>query len=153
MEERGLDKRLLLALAAIAAIVIALGIQMCGGPDTSSPDAAVQSYFSAIADGDGEEACEIATQEFQAEAAASVVGTPSEGETCAEAVDNTPEEARELIEDVAVETAETAGDGAVVEVTIDSDDFPPDPLRFDLVRDDDGWLIADLEDQPPAPAG
>jgi hypothetical protein len=146
MEDRKLDSRMLLALAAIAAIVVAVGIAMCGGADTSSPDAAVRSYFSAVADGDGEEACGIATPEFQQEAVTSVVGTPSEGESCEEAVANVPDEAREVIEDVTVETEETGSDEAVVAVTIDSDDFSDAPLRFDVVRGDDGWRIADLED-------
>ena len=152
MEDRTLDSRMLLALAAVAAIVIAIGVSMCGGADTSSPDAAVRSYFSAVADGDGEEACAIATEGFRAEAVASVVGTPSEGESCEEAVGNVPEDARDVIDDVAVETAETGADEAVVEVTIESGDFPADPLRFAVVREEDGWLLADLE-EPASPAG
>ena len=145
-----MDSRMLLALAAIATLVVAIGVAMCGGADTSSPEAAVRSYFSAIADGNGEEACAIATEEFQQEAAASVIGTPSEGESCTEAVDNVPEEAREVIEDVAVEPVDTGADDAVVAVTIENEDFPTDPLRFDVVRGEDGWLVADLEDRPVA---
>ena len=148
MEDRKLDSRMLLALAAIAAIVVAIGVAMCGGADTSSPDAAVRSYFSAIADGNGEEACGIATEDFQQEAVASVVGTPSEGASCEEAVDNVPEEAREVIDDVTVETEETGEDEAVVAVTVDSDDFPEAPLRFDVTRGEDGWLIAGLQETP-----
>ena len=152
MKDRKFDSRMLLALAAIATLVIAIGIAMCGGADTSSPEAAVRSYFSAIADGDGEEACGIATEEFQQEAVASVVGTPSEGESCVDAVENVPEDAREVIEDVVVETLDTGADDAVVAVTIDNEDFPTEPLRFEVVRGEDGWLVADLEDQP-IPAG
>lgn len=146
MEHRTLDSRMLLALAAIAAIVIAVGVAMCGGADTSSPDAAVRSYFGAVADGDGEEACSIATEEFQREAVASVVGTPSEGSSCEAAVENVPEDARDVIDDVEVETIESGSDEAVVGVTIDAEDSPTDQLRFDVVRGDDGWLVADLED-------
>jgi hypothetical protein len=152
MEQRKPDSRLLLALAAVAAIVVAIGISMCGGADTSSPDAAVGSYFSAVADANGEEACAIATDEFRQEAVASVVGTPSEGESCEEAVEKVPEDARELVEDVRVETLETGADQAMVAVTIESEGSPAGPLRFDVVRGEDGWLIADLE-ETAVPAG
>ena len=152
MEDRKFDSRMLLALAAVAAIAIAVGLAMCGGADTSSPDAAVRSYFSAVADGDGEEACGIATDSFRAEAVASVVGTPSEGTSCVAAVENVPDDARELIEDITVETAELGAGEAVVEVTIESEDYPSAPLRFDVVRGGDGWLVADLE-ETGAPAG
>ena len=152
MKDRKFDSRMLLALAAVATFVVAIGVAMCGGADTSSPEAAVRSYFSAVADGNGEEACDIATEEFQQEAALSVIGTPSEGESCVEAVENVPEDAREVIEDVTVEPVDTGADDAVVAVTIENEDAPTEPLRFDVVRGKDGWLIADLEDQA-VPAG
>ena len=43
MEARTLDSRILVAIAAIAVVVAAVGVSMCGGADTSSPEAAVES--------------------------------------------------------------------------------------------------------------
>jgi Domain of unknown function (DUF4878) len=145
LQKGELDTRLLLAIGACVVAVAALGLSMCGSSaDTSSPTASVESYFGAIADGDAEDACSVGTEAFQQEAIASVIGTPAEGETCEQAVENVPDDARELIEDVTVETL-TSDDGrAVVEVTIEAEDFPTQPVRYDVVREGDEWLVAGL---------
>ena len=145
MAEGKTDIRLLLAIAVCVIAVIALGLSTCGSSaDTSSPKASVESYFEAIADADAEVACSVGTDDFQNEAVASVIGTPAEGETCEEAVNNVPEEARELIEDITVETVETEPTTALVEVTIDADGFKPEPVRYSVVREGDDWLIVGL---------
>jgi hypothetical protein len=144
------DSRLWVGLAVGAIVIVIVALALSGGTDTSSPEAAVKSYFSAVADGDGEEACSIATDEFQDLAVASVIGTPSEGESCEEAVANVPDDARNLIGDLTATTTRTEGDTAVVEVTIESDDFSPDPVRFRTVRGEDGWLLAGLAEENPA---
>ncbi len=145
MDEGKTDIRLLLAIAVCAIAVIALGLSTCGSSaDTSSPKAAVESYFEAIADGDAEVACSVGTDDFQNEAVASVIGTPAEGETCEEAVNNVPDEARELIEDITVATVESDQASAIVEVTIDAEGFAPEPASFNVVREGDDWLIAGL---------
>ena len=150
MAERGVDSRIWVGLAVGAIVFAIIALALSGGTDTSSPEAAVKSYFSAVADGDGEDACSIATDEFRDLAVSSVVGTPSEGETCEEAVANVPDEARDLIGDVNAETTRTEGDTAVVEVTIESAGFPPDPIRFSTVRGEDGWLLDGLAEETPA---
>ena len=151
MADTTTDKRVLIALAVIAAVVVLLGIRMCGGADTSSPEAAVESYFAAVADGDADEACSVGTEAFRQEAVASVIGTPSEGETCEETVENVPDEARDLLGEVEVVTTERSGDAAIVEVTVDADDFAPQPIRYDVVHEEDGWRIAGYSSEP-APA-
>ena len=143
------DSRLWVGLAVGAIVILIVTLALSGGTDTSSPEAAVKSYFGAVADGNGEEACSIATGEFRELAVASVVGTPSEGETCEEAVANVPDDARDLIGDLNAETTRTEGDTAVVEVTIDNDDFPSDPIRFRTVRGEDGWLVDGLAEETP----
>jgi hypothetical protein len=150
MAERGLDSRIWIALGVGALAILLLVLAMRGGPDTSSPASAVESYFAAVADGDGEEACAIATDEFRELAVTSVVGTPSEGQTCEEAVQNVPDDARDLIGDITTETVQTEGDTAVVEVAIETEDFPSDPIRFRTVRGSDGWLVAGLAEENPA---
>ena len=150
MAERGVDSRIWVGLAVGAIVVLIVALALSGGPDTSSPEETVKSYFAAVADGDGEEACAIATDEFRELAVTSVVGTPSEGETCEEAVANVPDDARDLLGDLEATTTQTEGDTAVVEVTITSEDFPTDPIRFRTVRGEDGWLVAGLAEENPA---
>jgi len=140
MDRSRLDIRWL-AAAVVALIILVVGIGTCGGVDTGDPEASVRSYFDAVADGDGEDACSVGTEEFQEAAVASVIGTPSQGDSCEETVENVPDEAREVVEDVEAKTIEKTDTTATVEVELKEEGAPAQSYRFPLIREGDEWLI------------
>jgi hypothetical protein len=127
-----MDKRLLAAAIAIAAsALLAAG---CGGSD--EPDAVVEDFYAATADGDAEQLCALVTDETAQSAA-----EQEDAETCEEGVEKSfasegAEEAASLAEDVEVGDATIDGETATVEVSAagQSDEV-------NLVKVDDEWKV------------
>jgi hypothetical protein len=132
-------------LACAIAIVLAAG---CGGGDSDSPNGAVEDYFQAVKDRDGETACGLLTE--NALDSSTLPGAPTNSEDCVEGVNNLPEEELSSIGDVTAETTEESGDTATVEVTVKVGDVESPPISIDMVKEDDQWKlnglsIADVE--------
>lgn len=107
----------------------------------------MQSYFDAIADGNAEDACSLGSEEFQEAAVVSVVGTPSEGETCEQTVANVPDEAREVVEGIEVTPVERNETEATVSASFESDGATVAPIPILLIREGDGWVIQGVVDE------
>jgi len=123
-----------LLLAALPFALVA-----CGGNEEDRAAEPVKSYLAALADGDGERACDQLTGNAQRELIAGLAeGLPEAGVmTCEEAVEKMsgivgPDEA-DLLSD------------AEVEVTLDGDRGKARPVEgtdtIDIVKSDGRWLI------------
>ena len=132
-------------LASVLLIAVFAG---CGGGGSDSPSGAVEEYFQAVKDRDGEKACGLLTE--NALDSSALPGAPTGTEDCAEGVNNLPEGELDTLGDVTAETTEEADDTATVEVTVKVGDIESPPLSIDMVKVDDEWKlnglsIADLE--------
>jgi hypothetical protein len=126
------------ALPASAAF-IAFVLAGCGG--AGDPGDAVDSFFAAVADADGETACGLLTEEGRQTVLEGVLDTPTEGASCEEAVADAPEEARAAASDVEIEVTEESDTEATVEVTAGDD---PEPVSFRVINVDGEWQIDGL---------
>jgi hypothetical protein len=122
-----------------ASLALLLGAAGCGGGgDESSPEGALESYLSALADGDADAACEL----LGPQAADTSMPQPD----CESEDPTVPDEAIEF-GDGEVSNVEESGGEATADVTPADGG---DPQTVDLVEDDGAWLvdgfaIADIE--------
>jgi hypothetical protein len=127
------------AAPAAIALALILGAAGCGGgDDDGTPEDALESYLSALADGDAEAACEL----LGTEAADTSMPQPD----CESDDPTVPDEAVEF-GDAEVSNVEESGGEATADVTPADGG---DPQTVDLVEEDgawrvDGFAIADVE--------
>lgn len=125
--------------AGVLCTVLAMVIGGCGGDDADSAKKPVEVYFSALADGDGEKACEQISGEAQREMVGQLSGlVPEAGAaTCPDAVEalagNLGLDEKALLED------------AAFKVTLDGDRATVAPdggtEAADVEKIDGRWLI------------
>jgi hypothetical protein len=127
------------AVLIAASLALLLGVTGCGGgSDDGTPEDALESYLSALADGDAEAACEL----LGSEAADTSLPQPD----CESEDPAVPDEAVEF-GDGEVSNVEESGGEATADVTPADGG---DPQTVDLVEEDgawrvDGFAIADIE--------
>ena len=127
------------AAALAASLALVLGAAGCGGgSDDGSPQDALESYLSALADGDAEAACDLLGP--------SAADTSMPQPDCESADPSVPDEAVEF-GDGNVSNVEESGSEATADVTPADGG---DPQTVDLVEEDgawrvDGFAIADIE--------
>ena len=127
----------------VIAVVVAVGLAGCGGddePDRDSPERTVNSYLTALAEGDGERACEELTPDAQAELSgllATQLGLARLKDCVAMA--------EQLGDVLGPATAEELLDGDAGDVRVDGATAtaspPGGPARIRLVRRGGDWQI------------
>ena len=122
----------LAALLAALTLAFAFAVAGCGGED--SPEDVVESFYSALADGDAGEICDLLSSSA-AESAA------EDEDTCEAGVEKgidsgAAEEALGAADDV--EVGDATEDGDTAEVTVTSGD---DEAQVPLVKEDGEWKI------------
>lgn len=126
-------------LAAGVMALMLIGPTGCGGG--GDPTEVVRDYYEALAQRDGEAACELLTPSAQTEFIAE-----SDGDgTCAEA-QTYPEGDADLerLMGIEVSEAQTRGDSAEVSVSIPDEDDVDTGVML-LARTDDGWRIEGVD--------
>ena len=121
------------ALLAALVCAFALAIAGCGGSD-ESPEEVTESFYSAIADGDAGEACDLLSDASAESAAAG-------GESCEEGFQNAldsgaAQAALGVADDIEVGDSKIDGDSATVTVTSGNQED-----EVTLVKEDDKWKI------------
>jgi len=127
---------------AVSAILVALTLSACGGGSDDSGEVSdtVTSYLSALADGDGQKACDQlssseAAQIFQE---ATTVLPELRATGCADALSKLSESLggeRKALESVEVTNVKVNGDSATAEVVGGT-------TTVHLTKTDDTWLIS-----------
>ncbi|MGI9019812.1 MAG: nuclear transport factor 2 family protein [Solirubrobacterales bacterium] len=144
------------ALALCAAALLA----GCGGDDEEGTGSAtddeaavleaVETFYAAALDGDGETACGLLTDDAVAEVEEGATGL-AEDQVCVELVetlgDLLGEEAKELAEQNEPEVIQVEGDAATVATTSFNQEsaggeVATEEIELDLVKDDGEWKIA-----------
>jgi hypothetical protein len=124
------------------AAATATGLAACGGSG-SDPSAVVKTYLSAVANGDGKTACDQLTQAAQNQAAAGGQRAGL-GSSCAvflsKAAGVIPAAAKDALKNAQVGGTNISGDGATVQVTIQSINRTR-PLHLSKVGG--RWLVND----------
>jgi hypothetical protein len=121
----------------VATAAVALAASGCGGGE--SPSETVETFFDAAADGDGGEACAQLTEEGKESGAIGALGATSSG-ACEDAIADIPEQVREQLANVSVETTEESEGEATVEVSSEEQGA----ISFSLVEEGDDWKIDGL---------
>jgi len=120
----------------LAALVLALAFAVagCGGGSDASPEEVTENFYSALADGDADEACGLLSN-------ASAESAAGGGESCEEgfkqALDSgAAQAALGVADDIEVGDSEIDGDSATVTVTSGNqeDEVP-------LIKEDGEWKI------------
>lgn len=120
--------------ALIATLTLALVLVAAGCGSSDSPEDVVESFYTALGDGDAGEICELLSSSAQADAA--------EGEDSCEAgvqkgIDSgAAEEALGVADEVEVGEVTEEGDTAKVSVS-----FGDEESEVPLVKEDDEWKI------------
>ena len=120
--------------ALIAALTLAFAFVVAGCGSDDSPEDVVESFYSALGDGDAGEICDLLSEASQEDAA--------EGEDSCEAgvqkgIDSgEAEEALGVADEVEVGEATEDGDTAEVSVS-----FGDEEAEVPLVKEDDEWKI------------
>jgi hypothetical protein len=136
-------RTLSLALLTTAAI----GVAGCGGDDSggggdddSQIRDTVTNYAAAIAEKDGDKACDFLTKSAreQVEAAGKAMDAGDCGEVLEQATEQASDEEREQLKDVEVVSVKVDGDRATVQVKAGDDTGDPSTL----VKEDGEWKIA-----------
>ena len=122
----------LAALLAALVLAFALAAAGCGGGD--SPEDVVESFYSALADGDAGEICDLLSESAQEGAAA---GEDSCEEGIEAAIDSGEAERFLGVADE-VEVGDASEDGDTAEVTVT---FGDEEEQVPLVKEDDEWKI------------
>lgn len=121
-------------LAALLAVLFAFALVVAGCGSNDSPEDVVESFYSALSDGDAGEICELLS--------ASAAESAAEGEeSCEEGVQKgidsgDAEEALGVADEV--EVGESSEDGDTAEVTVT---FGDEEEQVPLVKEDDEWKI------------
>ena len=130
-----------LPLASTAALATAIAVAACGGTDTSTPRGTAESFFAALAAGDGGRACELLSPDAQGDV------STQEGEDNLGCVASVGELSGEATAAAGrVELSEPRQDGPD-EATVEVEGQLPEEIDFgslDLVRQGDRWVIDDL---------
>jgi Domain of unknown function (DUF4878) len=137
-----MSKRVVVSLfvvVAAAAAAVAIG---CGGNGEDTPEEVTETFFNAVADGDGEEACDLLSDE-------GLENLPQDPEACEEEVAELSEEERAAIEVEGVEqvTGDTENCGTIEESETEAEvevTFPDDVECVNLSKIDDEWKINDV---------
>lgn len=133
-----------LSLALLAAA--AMGVAGCGGDDSGSggDDEAqvkevVTSYAAAVADRDGDKACDSMTDAArkQVEQAGQVIGAEGCGAIIEKATEDATDKERDQLKDLVVTSVKIDGDHAVVQVKAAGETGDPS----NLVKQDGEWKI------------
>ena len=129
--------------SALIAVVVALGLAGCGGddePEGDSPERTVRTYLSALAEGDGERACEELTTKGQAELSERVA-TQLGLARLKDCVAMTEQLSDVLPETTAEELLEPDAGEVKVDGPKATASPPGGPVRMRLVRRGGDWLI------------
>ena len=114
-----------------------LALAGCGESDEDQIKTQVDTLYAAVADGDGEAACEVVTEEAKKQS------EESEDKSCAQAIEDGAKELnddqRERLANIEISEVKVDGDSATV--TVKSGD---DEEQLNLKKEDDEWKLSDL---------
>jgi hypothetical protein len=120
--------------ALMAALCLAFGLVVAGCGSSDSPEDVVESFYTALGDGDAGEICDLLSSSAQEEAAA---GEDSCEDGVKKAIDSgAAEEALGAADEIEVGEVTEDGDTAKVAVS-----FGDEESEVPLVKEDDEWKI------------
>lgn len=122
---------------ALGVLALLLSLVACGGDSADSPEQAVERYLAAIADGDGEKACELLTLRVRAE-----VSGAAGSRNCPAGVDELRTslgEDAQRVKDTDVQLTVENERSAEVDATLAGRS-----VDIDLVKIDDAWRLDTL---------